>query len=226
MKRQFFSSCAVLLSAICTISACSTGSKQPCAVVEVEPVSMCRARNVCRKAILGIINTYPKDCIDRELITQKNVEWERKKGEAEAYRSVSEITYEDDFPKVIKAKCAGIIDKSCRQLLGGMLDAKYQLQYPYANWRDANLWCKANPIECDFSTWQGAYVYEYKLLQSHNELAEKLKRDRQFQRDLESEQRTRESQQAFLGFLQTFQGNQVNCTSKKDAFGTVHTNCK
>jgi hypothetical protein len=107
--------------------------------------------------------------------------------------------------------------KECLSKFIDMYFAKLELRYKYADWKEATLWCRANPKECTFSNSAGAANFEMQLATSHNKaVAAAANSERQLIQQ-QAEVDARERHRATMQMIQsTFQQNkQVNCTTTK-----------
>ena len=89
--------------------------------------------------------------------------------------SISERFFRE-LSGIKKATCDnnGIKGQKCGHALTATLFARYQLRYPYADWKFASTWCQANPNQCDFRHWQGADMFEFELVRTHNRAIHEL----------------------------------------------------
>jgi hypothetical protein len=141
---------------------------------------------------------------------------------------VSEQFY-SDLPKIKKVVCdkPKLAPSACGQQLMGSLFARFQLRYPYADWKSTMTWCQADPQDCDFSAWQGAEMFEMHLHLSNNKnvvaLAKATQEEIQARADLDAAQRQKDFIDALSSLSQSSQPP-LHCHST--VFGnTVNTNC-
>lgn len=121
-------------------------------------------------------------------------------------------------------KCRKTKSKStCAKDYMNMVYARTALKYPNANFDQATLWCKSEPMICDFSTMRGQAELEMKIRDSNEEKLEEIESDRrnqiQAQKDADNAARRRAIGAAYL------QSRPTNCTSTRDYYGVIHTSC-
>lgn len=136
--------------------------------------------------------------------------------------------YEIKFVEFKKQNCKGLNTKSCQNKFTASLNAQAFLRYTYANFKKIEVECTAFPGDC--STFQ---KIELKMLDSHNKaiisLMEIALIDNDI-KDIENEAKEDEARAEIIHRAthagQEDSKKEVNCTSTRDYFGNIHTNCR
>lgn len=131
-----------------------------------------------------------------------------------------------EFPDLQKScKEKKLSKKECNIKFYEMMNSRLLLQYPNANYQQVVLECKADPINCDTSTLEGANKLEEKIIHSEAEYNRNKAAEAHANILAKAEAEQQARMKAFRDYLQRQQDRKTNCTTYTDAYRVTHTSC-